>query len=162
MIRVLVAEDSTTVREFLVAVLDDDPEIEVVGAAENGVEAVRLTVELLPDVITMDIQMPVMDGLMAIEQIMAQYPTPILVLTGDPRGYSGELSMEALSSGALDLMVKPRSWSVAPADRDAAVPLCPYRPSPANRYCDSPPGPTDMRCAFRRASTRDAGYCPRR
>ena len=58
MIRVLVAEDSATVRDLLLAILGDDPEIEIVGAARNGVEAVEMTRKLRPDVVTMDIRMP--------------------------------------------------------------------------------------------------------
>ena len=63
--RVLVVEDSLTVRELLVAILNGDPELEVVGEANDGKEAVELTKELKPDVITMDIQMPIMDGFQA-------------------------------------------------------------------------------------------------
>src|ERR1051326_2971261 len=66
----------------------------------------------------MDVQMPVMDGLAAIQQIMARHPTPILVMTGDPRGHSGELALEATRRGALDLVMKGAAGS-SPADEEA-------------------------------------------
>ena len=106
MIRVLVAEDSITVQELLVALLDDDPEIEVVGTAKNGVEAVRLTGELLPDLITMDIQMPLMDGFRATKEIMIEQPTPIVIVTGRGDVREMTVSMQALSAGALAVLPK--------------------------------------------------------
>ena len=76
MIRVLVVEDSPTVRLQLVRLLEDDPEIEVVGQAEDGRRAVELVIGLQPDLITMDVVMPDMDGLEATRQIMAVGPRP--------------------------------------------------------------------------------------
>ena len=104
MIRVLVAEDSITVQELLVAVLNDDPEIEVVGTAKNGVEAVRLARELLPDLITMDINMPEMDGFQATKEIMIEQPTPIVIVTGRTDARVGlpisEIARRALQPGS--------------------------------------------------------------
>ena len=116
-IRVLVCDDSPLFAEAIVDALQGDPEIDVIGIAEDGRLAVSLTERLKPDLITMDILMPVMDGLEAIERIMASNPTPILVMTADPRGPTGELSFEALRRGALDLVEKPERWPSSRADR---------------------------------------------
>jgi two-component system chemotaxis response regulator CheB len=80
-IRVLVAEDSFFARSVLVKILESDPQIKVVGVARNGQEAVDLVRSLHPDVVTMDIRMPVMDGFQATQLIMAENPTPILVIS---------------------------------------------------------------------------------
>ena len=80
-IRVLTVDDSELVQAILRSVLSTDDELELVGAAGNGNEAVELTAQLQPDVIVMDIDMPELSGLGATEKIMAYHPTPILVLT---------------------------------------------------------------------------------
>lgn len=107
MIRVLVAEDSVTVRELLVAILESDPEIRVVGQAKNGVEAVELANRLRPHLITMDVHMPLMDGLEATKEIMVQAPTPIIIVSSSASGPDVELSLNALRAGALMLVAKP-------------------------------------------------------
>ena len=105
--RVLVAEDSLTVRMRLVEILRGDPTIELVGMAADGKEAIELCGKLKPDVITMDMMMPVMSGLSATEYIMAHCPTPILVVSASVN--RGELfrTYEALSAGAVDVFDKP-------------------------------------------------------
>jgi two-component system chemotaxis response regulator CheB len=108
-IRILVAEDSPTVRELLIAILESDPELTVVGRAANGKEAVELTRTLHPDVITMDIHMPVMDGLEATREIMVQNPTPILVVTSRSSPSQIELSLSAEKAGALMLVATPHN-----------------------------------------------------
>src|SRR5579864_2089735 len=80
-VRILVVEDSPTVRKRLVDILASDPEIELVGEAEDGKRAIELCRECRPDVITMDMMLPVMSGLAATEYIMAHCPTPILVVS---------------------------------------------------------------------------------
>ena len=107
MIRVLVVEDSRTVRERLIEVLTSDPEIEVVGQAHDGKQAIERCLELKPDVITMDMMLPVMSGLAATEYIMAHRPTPILIVSSSTN--RGELfrTYEALAAGAVDVLEKP-------------------------------------------------------
>jgi two-component system chemotaxis response regulator CheB len=107
MLRVLVAEDSSTIRELLVEILRSDPEIEVVGEAKNGAEAVTLTRQLRPDLVTMDIRMPLMDGFEATKRIMVEAPTPIIIVTASVDVREIEVSMHALRVGALTLMAKP-------------------------------------------------------
>ena len=107
MIRVVVAEDSLTVRELMVSILESDPEIRVLGQAKNGVEAVELTVRLRPDLITMDVHMPVMDGFEATKEIMVHAPTPILIVSSSASGREVELSLNAMRAGALMVLPKP-------------------------------------------------------
>jgi two-component system chemotaxis response regulator CheB len=106
-IRVLVAEDSPTARALLVAILRSDPEIEVVGEASDGLEAVAETNRLRPDLVTMDVHMPRLDGLAATKEIMITAPTPILIVTGSTKAREVAESMDALRVGALDVLVKP-------------------------------------------------------
>jgi two-component system chemotaxis response regulator CheB len=106
-IRVLVVEDSVTIRSRLREVLDADPDVEVVGEAEDGKRAIELCESLRPDLITLDMMLPVMSGLAATEYIMAHRPTPILIVSSSTN--RGELfkTYEALAAGALDVMEKP-------------------------------------------------------
>jgi two-component system, chemotaxis family, protein-glutamate methylesterase/glutaminase len=106
-IRALIVEDSTTVRKRLVDILDSDLDIEIVGEAEDGKRAIELCLQMRPDVITMDMMLPVMSGLSATEYIMAHCPTPILVVSASIN--RGELFKiyEALAAGALDVLEKP-------------------------------------------------------
>jgi two-component system chemotaxis response regulator CheB len=107
MIRVLVADDSATARALIVAILSSDMEIRVVGEATNGREAVEMASELAPDVITMDIQMPEMDGFQATQMIMTRAPRPIIIVSSTARLDDVELSLEATRAGALLVLPKP-------------------------------------------------------
>lgn len=105
-IRVLIVDDSALMRKYITEILAEDPEIEVVGCARDGQEAVRLAGELEPDVITMDINMPRMDGLTALQYIMNTKPVPVIVLSSLAK--KGELvTFEALELGAVDCIEKP-------------------------------------------------------
>jgi two-component system, chemotaxis family, protein-glutamate methylesterase/glutaminase len=107
MIRVLVVEDSPTVRHRLCEVLTAGAGIEVVGTAGSGHEAVGLTHRLRPDVITMDIVLSGMSGLAATEQIMAHVPTPILVVSAADNRSEVFTTYDALAAGAVDVLDKP-------------------------------------------------------
>ena len=107
-VRVLVVDDSRTVRDVIVAALGQDPRIEVVGEACDGLEAVAMTKALHPDVLTLDVQMPRLGGLDAIPLIMAEAPTPILVVCAVDSEREVDLSLRAMAAGALELMAKPR------------------------------------------------------
>src|SRR5690606_34611359 len=106
-IRVLVVEDSLTVRKRLVEVLNADPGIEVVGEAADGKRGIELCLALRPDVVTLDMVMPVMSGLAATEYIMAYCPTPILVVSASTNRGEVFQTYEALAAGAIDVCDKP-------------------------------------------------------
>jgi two-component system chemotaxis response regulator CheB len=106
-IRVLVVDDSPTVRALIAAVLGSDPDITVVGEAVDGEQAVAMAEKLTPDLITMDLHMPVMDGLAATRAIMMSHPTPIVVMTGSANAADVALGFEVLRAGALAITDKP-------------------------------------------------------
>ncbi len=107
-LRVLVVEDSLTVRRRLCDALGSDPGIEIIGEAADGQRAIELCQVLRPDVMTVDMQMPIMTGLSATEYIMAHCPTPILIVSASTN--RGELfkTYDALAAGAVDVLEKPR------------------------------------------------------
>ncbi|MBU6452611.1 MAG: chemotaxis-specific protein-glutamate methyltransferase CheB [Cyanobacteria bacterium REEB67] len=107
MIRVLIADDSATTRRFLIKILTEGNLIEVVGQASSGREAVDLAKELKPDVITMDIVMPGLNGVDATAQIMASNPTPIIIVSAMEDVRRSTISMDALNAGALAILALP-------------------------------------------------------
>lgn len=114
-IRVLIVDDSAFMRQQLSAMLSQDPRIEIAGVARDGEEAVAKAVELKPDVITMDILMPRMDGLTSLQYILELAPCPIIIVSSYT--YKGALiTFEALELGAFDFVPKPESkemWECA-------------------------------------------------
>ncbi|MFN8453557.1 MAG: chemotaxis-specific protein-glutamate methyltransferase CheB [Anaerolineae bacterium] len=106
-IRVLIAEDSPVARDLLVAILQDAAELQVVGTARNGLEAVRLAKRLQPDVIMMDVYMPEMGGLEATRQIMSETPRPIVMVSANLNQSERNLTFDSLQAGALSVLAKP-------------------------------------------------------
>ena len=104
-LRVLVVDDAAFMRKAVTGILESDPGIEVVGAAVNGLEALEKIRILKPDVITLDIDMPVMDGLSAIRHIMIESPLPIVALSSLIS--DGAATFEALRLGVVDFIPKP-------------------------------------------------------
>ncbi len=107
MIKVLIVEDSKVAGEFLKFILNADSDIEVIGFVHNGRQAIEFLKHTKPDVITMDIDMPVMNGLEATRYIMSTTAVPILIVTGSRNANEVQTSIEALSAGALSVIQKP-------------------------------------------------------
>ncbi|WOT06269.1 protein-glutamate methylesterase/protein-glutamine glutaminase [Shewanella youngdeokensis] len=123
-IKVLVVDDSSFFRRRVSEIVNQDSSLEVVGTANNGLEAVQLAKELNPQVITMDIEMPVMDGITAVRKIMANQPVPILMfssLTHD----GAKATFDALEAGALDFL--PKRFEDIATNKDDAVALLQQR-----------------------------------
>jgi two-component system chemotaxis response regulator CheB len=106
MIRVVIADDMQASRALLEGIFSMDPDFQVVGRAANGEEAVALTTSLKPDLVTMDVEMPVMDGFEATLKIMTERPTPIVVVSGHDVNAVG-FALNAMKAGALAVVPKP-------------------------------------------------------
>jgi two-component system chemotaxis response regulator CheB len=105
MIKVLVVDDSAFMRKALSSMLEEDPEIKVIGTARDGLEALQMIKELKPDIVTMDVEMPRMDGITALKEIMDKFPLPVIMvssLTTD----GAKVTLEALEYGAVDFIPK--------------------------------------------------------
>jgi two-component system chemotaxis response regulator CheB len=123
-IKVLVVDDSSFFRRRVSEIINSEPRLEVMDVATNGKEAVEKAQTLKPDVITMDIEMPVMDGITAVREIMAKSPVPILMfssLTHD----GAKATLDALEAGALDFL--PKKFEDIARNRDEAVSLLQQR-----------------------------------
>lgn len=116
-VRVLIVDDSASVRQTLTHVFESDPEIEVIGSAADPFMAAKKIQEDLPDVITLDVEMPRMDGITFLRKIMSQHPIPV-VMCSSLTEEGSETLMQALEAGAVDVILKPK---LAAADHLAEV-----------------------------------------
>jgi len=106
MIKVLVVDDSSFMRKSITHILESDPSIKVIDTASDGKEAIEKVRQQRPDVVLLDIEMPVMDGLTALSHIMAECPAPVVVVSGLGERYKS-ITMKALCQGAVDFITKP-------------------------------------------------------
>ena len=123
-VKVLVVDDSSFFRRRVSEIINQDPTLEVVDTAQNGREAVDKALRLHPDVITMDIEMPVMDGISAVREIMAKCPTPILMFSSLTHE-GAKSTLEALDAGALDFL--PKKFEDIARDKEEAIKLLQQR-----------------------------------
>ncbi|MCO5734812.1 chemotaxis response regulator protein-glutamate methylesterase [Rhizobium sp. SSA_523] len=106
-IRVLIVDDSASIRHALTQILSDDPEIEVIGVAADPFAAARKIREEIPDVITLDVEMPQMDGITFLRKLMSQHPIPV-VMCSSLTEEGSETLLQALDAGAIDVILKPK------------------------------------------------------
>ncbi len=116
-VRVLIVDDSIFIRRQITKILTTQKDIEIIGEAVNGLEAIAKASELAPDVITMDIQMPELDGISAVKQIMRDNPTPILMLSVATQS-GAQATIDALEAGAVDFL--PKQLNELSSDRQEA------------------------------------------
>ncbi|MEW8341085.1 MAG: chemotaxis response regulator protein-glutamate methylesterase [Candidatus Thiodiazotropha taylori] len=114
-VRVLIVDDSAFFRNRVAAALQSAQDMEIIGFAANGEEAIRQTRSLKPDVVTMDVEMPVIDGITAVRRIMAETPTKILMFSALTTEGAKE-TLDALDAGAMDFLPKEMSYPVAGAE----------------------------------------------
>ena len=110
-LRVVIGEDSAFMRRLIVDALEEDPGIEVIGEAADGREALRMVVELRPDCVTLDLEMPRMDGLETLRYIMGEWPTPVVILSAHTES-GARTTFDCLEAGAVDFVTKTRRGSV--------------------------------------------------
>jgi len=116
--RVLIVDDSAFYRSRLTSVLEQDPSIKVIGHAVNGAQAVEKAIELKPDVITMDVEMPVMNGITAVAKIMQTAPTAILMFSSLTHA-GAKVTLDALQAGAVDYI--PKKFDNISSERPEAI-----------------------------------------
>src|SRR5579862_1374667 len=121
-IKVLIVDDSALVRQTLTEVLSSDPEIEIIGTAGDPFVAAERIAEQLPDVITLDIEMPRMDGLTFLQKIMTQHPIPVVICSSLAEE-GAQSTLKALEYGAVDIITKPQLGSKQFLE-DSRVALC--------------------------------------
>jgi two-component system chemotaxis response regulator CheB len=121
-IRVLIIDDSATVRQTLAAVLASDPQIEVIGVASDPFVAAKRIAEEIPDVITLDVEMPRMDGITFLRKLMAQKPIPVVMCSSLTEAGS-ETLLQALEAGAVDIILKPK-MGVADHLMESKIRIC--------------------------------------
>lgn len=121
-IRVLIVDDSATVRQTLTSVLESDPQIEVLGVASDPFVAARRIRDEIPDVITLDVEMPRMDGITFLRRLMAQHPIPVVMCSSLTEAGS-ETLLQALEAGAVDVILKPK-MGVAEHLAESRIRIC--------------------------------------
>ncbi|MUZ72435.1 chemotaxis-specific protein-glutamate methyltransferase CheB [Agrobacterium vitis] len=141
-IRVLIVDDSASVRQILTNVLQSDPDIEVIGAASDPFVAARRIAEEIPDVITLDVEMPRMDGITFLRKLMSQRPIPVVMCSSLTEAGS-ETLMQAMEAGAVDIILKPK---IAAADHLAEQ---------AERICQVVKSAAQARLGARKSSVMD-------
>lgn len=120
--RVLVVDDSASVRQTMKAILEEDPELEVIGTAADPFAAARIIQTEVPDVITLDVEMPRMDGITFLRKLMSQCPVPV-VMCSSLTEQGSETLLQALEAGAVDVILKPR-LGVADHLSEARATIC--------------------------------------
>lgn len=105
MVKVLIVDDSAFMRSALANMLSSDPEIQIVGSARDGLEAIEKVAQLKPDIVTMDVEMPRMDGIAALRHIMAHTPVPVIMVSS-LTAEGAQITIEALEIGAVDFIPK--------------------------------------------------------
>ena len=166
-IKVLVVDDSSFFRRRVSEIINEDPDLEVIGTANNGKEAVEQTALLKPDVITMDIEMPVLDGISAVKLIMQATPTPILMFSSLTHA-GASATLDALDAGALDFL--PKKFEDIARDKEEATRLLQQKVKEIgrrriSRYVRPAPASTLMSSASARASNLrqpDRSFAPSR
>ncbi|MFT5721347.1 MAG: two-component system chemotaxis response regulator CheB [Motiliproteus sp.] len=155
-VKVLVVDDSAFFRQRVSAILNADPRVRVVGTAENGEVAIEQTLRLKPDVITMDYEMPVMNGIAALTQIMRRRPTPVLMFSS-LTSEGARITLESLEAGAVDYLPKnyermangstgleqvlvERVLAVALSRVGRGTGLSPSKPTPGRSFLSTPLG----------------------
>ena len=146
-IRVLIVDDSATIRAILARKLESAPDMQVVGRAMDGVDALEQVERLRPDVITLDVEMPRLDGLQTLERLMAEHPTPVVMVSSLTRK-GAEATLRALDLGAVDFIEKPNVGGVIAAHmiddlvekvRAAATAKMRARPAPSSSVAPAAP-----------------------
>lgn len=120
-IKVMLVEDSPVALGLYKRLLESAPEVEIVGTANNGVEAMSLIAKVQPQVMVTDLHMPQMDGLELIKQVMASYPIPILVLSNVVQKEDIDNRFAAMQAGAVEIMPKPQGGGDSETLRDQLV-----------------------------------------
>ncbi|HJV34546.1 chemotaxis-specific protein-glutamate methyltransferase CheB [Geomonas sp.] len=120
MIKVLIVDDSPVARELIEHILSADPEVRVIGTARNGLEALAALEHKHPDVVTMDVHMPGMDGFETTRQIMMKYPTPVVIVTSTLDPQTDSAVFRTLEAGALAILLKPPGFGHPDHARTAA------------------------------------------
>ncbi|MCW8996307.1 MAG: response regulator, partial [Psychromonas sp.] len=123
-VKVLVVDDSSFFRRRVSEIINQSPALEVIATANNGLEAIEMVRKFKPDVVTMDIEMPVMDGITAVKKIMATHPVPILMFSSlTHQGASATL--DALEAGAVDFL--PKKFEDIARNKEEAISLLQQR-----------------------------------